>query len=316
MRSVRVIIPYFGSWPEWFPLFLRTCAANPSFDWLFFSDCTPPAAPPANVQFRPCSLAAYAAHVSSRLGIRFQPESAYKICDMRPTIGCVHAEELEGYDNFAFGDIDLFYGDLRRHYPDALLERLLVSTHARYVSGHFCVLRNDPLGRNLFRLVPFWRALLENPAYVAFEDGAFTRLFLGVQPHQGKVAKAYRALNPLLHLSSFEERFTTPLTWFAWTDGSHRHPSRWFWRDGTITNDIDGERTFPYLHIANYKNNRYLARIHGSTAAWSALPQVVQLPIERAVREGWTVSARGISPLEPECTRAGAPVEHAQQLRR
>ncbi|HKU37988.1 MAG TPA: DUF6625 family protein [Polyangiales bacterium] len=297
MRSVRVIIPYFGAWPEWFPLYLHSCARNPTFHFLFYTDQAPPECAPDNVKFERTSFDAYARRVSSVLGIRFSPADPYKLCDIRPALGAIHASELAGYDNFGSGDIDVFYGNLRKHYPDALLEKLLVSTHSRWVSGHFCVLENSALGRNLFRLVPLWQRLLENPKYTAFEDRHFTRLFLGMQPHTGRAARAYRFANPLYRRSSFVERYTTPFSRMRWADGSDDHPRVWYFRAGEITNDVDGERTFPYLHFMNYKSGRYLPLLHGIRPAWSGLSRVVQLSEQQALREGWAISARGIVAL-------------------
>ena len=94
MRSLRLIIPYFGEWPAWFQLYLQSCAANLTIDWLFFTDCTPPTHAPPNVRFECISLRGYAKLVSRRLHIRLRPESAYKLCDIRPALG--GARELLG----------------------------------------------------------------------------------------------------------------------------------------------------------------------------------------------------------------------------
>ncbi|WP_211090272.1 DUF6625 family protein [Pseudothauera nasutitermitis] len=37
--SLCFVIPYFGKWPFWMPFFLASCRANPTVDWLLFSDC-------------------------------------------------------------------------------------------------------------------------------------------------------------------------------------------------------------------------------------------------------------------------------------
>jgi hypothetical protein len=38
---IRILIPYFGAWPPWMGLFLESCRANPSIDWLLLGDCGP-----------------------------------------------------------------------------------------------------------------------------------------------------------------------------------------------------------------------------------------------------------------------------------
>ncbi|WP_420882928.1 DUF6625 family protein [Zooshikella ganghwensis] len=41
LKTIAIIIPYFGQWPEWIDLYIESCKHNPSIDWLLFSDCPP-----------------------------------------------------------------------------------------------------------------------------------------------------------------------------------------------------------------------------------------------------------------------------------
>ena len=38
MHKIGIICCYFGSLPNYFNLWLKSCAANPTIDWLFFTD--------------------------------------------------------------------------------------------------------------------------------------------------------------------------------------------------------------------------------------------------------------------------------------
>ena len=38
MKRCVIILPYFGKFNNYFPLFLRSCAYNKDFDWLIFTD--------------------------------------------------------------------------------------------------------------------------------------------------------------------------------------------------------------------------------------------------------------------------------------
>lgn len=110
---ICLLIPYFGRWPFWMPFFLRTCKRNADIDWLFFSDCGVPDDLPNNVRIIPISFADYCQLVSERLGISFKPDNPYKLCDIKPALGHIHADHLDGFDFWGFSDIDLIYGDLR-----------------------------------------------------------------------------------------------------------------------------------------------------------------------------------------------------------
>ena len=38
MKNCCFIIPYFGTFPNYFPLFLKTCSWNKNFNWLLITD--------------------------------------------------------------------------------------------------------------------------------------------------------------------------------------------------------------------------------------------------------------------------------------
>ncbi|MFC3608426.1 DUF6625 family protein [Stutzerimonas tarimensis] len=57
------------------------------------------------------SFSAYCDRVSERFGIDFHPEFPYKLGDIKPALGFVHQEELQGIDFWGFGDIDVIYGN-------------------------------------------------------------------------------------------------------------------------------------------------------------------------------------------------------------
>lgn len=162
---IRLLIPYFGRWPFWIPFFLRTCKRNADIDWLFFSDCGVPDDLPDNVRIVPISFADYCQLVSERLGISFKPNNPYKLCDIKPALGHIHADHLDGFDFWGFSDIDLIYGDLRGYFSEDRLARYdLLSTHARRVSGHLCLLRNNERMRQAFMCAPGWQACFEAPS--------------------------------------------------------------------------------------------------------------------------------------------------------
>lgn len=48
--SILLILPYFGRWPSYMDLWLRSCGANPDVDWLVVSDRDLPGERPPNVR--------------------------------------------------------------------------------------------------------------------------------------------------------------------------------------------------------------------------------------------------------------------------
>nr|WP_283105459.1 DUF6625 family protein [Pseudomonas moorei] len=277
-------MPYFGRWPSWMPFFLESCRRNPDIDWLFFSDCGIPENLPPNVTVESMMFSDYCGIVSERLGIDFAPEQAYKLCDIRPAFGLIHADRLQGYDFWGYGDIDLVYGDLRSYFTaDRLASYDLFSTHERRVAGHLCLIRNTARNRELFRQIKDWKARFEDQKHHALDEGAFSRIFLWRKNFPKPLFNLVGKFNPLRRRSEFTEAFSTPGGCIKWHDGTENFPHKWFWRDGCVSNDRDGDRQFPYFHFVCWKRNE-----------WSLLPEPDPAEVKRlAAESAWVIDATG-----------------------
>ena len=262
------LMPYFGQWPFWMPLFLESCRHNADIDWLFFSDCGMPENLPENVRVQSISYGDYCALVSQRLGMDFHPENPYKLCDIRPAFGVIHEDSLKGYDFWAFGDIDLIYGQLREYFTEERLNRYdLISNHARRISGHLTLIRNSPRMCQAFKNIPNWQQRFSDPQHQALDEGAFTRIFLWRKNFPEPLFKFVGLFNPWRRKSDFREAFSTPNAGRVWTDGSKEFPQRWFWREGRLTNDKDGAREFPYFHFLTWKKREWQSPPPSETVA-------------------------------------------------
>jgi hypothetical protein len=306
--SLVVVIPYFGRWPEWIDFFVESCRWNPDITWLMPTDCGPPANTAPNVRFVPTSFADYCARVSGRLGIRFQPSSAYKLCDLKPALGHVHADEIAGFSHWAYGDVDVIYGRLRRFLTDAMAERYrVISSHDTRLAGHLSVFRNDERLRQAFRRIPNWQRQLEFDGHSRMDESKFTRVVWWSRRLKPPLRDIVRHLDPGWRRSSFTEWYTTILSPRPWHDGRPDHPERWFWRQGRLTNDRDGDREFPYLHFMNWKSNRYLRIVpEGTPSAWMTLDRIVSADWRRAGADGFEICRGGIVPLEGPAAQAGS----------
>jgi hypothetical protein len=271
------------------PLFLESCRRNADIDWLFFSDCGMPSNLPENVRIQAMSFSDYCALVAQRLGIDFAPGNSYKLCDIKPALGCIHEDCLTGHDFWAFGDIDVIYGQLRDYFTTARLNRYdLVSTHARRVSGHLTLIRNTPRMRQAFKRIPGWQARFSDPQHHALDEGAFSRIFLWRKNFPAPLFKLVGLFNPWRRRSDFREAYSTPCGRIAWTDGGRDFPRRWFWREGRLTNDRDIGREFPYLHFMIWKKRD-----------WPALPEPPAEAMMLLSRQpGWRISAEGFGSAE------------------
>ncbi len=284
--TICFVIPYFGQWPFWFPFFLESCRANSDINWLFFSDCGLPDDLPKNVNIVDTSFAAYCQTVGDSLQIKFEPATPYKLCDLKPALGYIHQEELRGFDFWAFGDIDVVYGNLRRYFTSERLARHDVfSTHARRVSGHCCLLRNNAFTREAFMQIGNWRQALSEPQHQWFDESAFSHLFVRHKNWPEFLTKICKPLNRWTRSIDNVEAYSTPYGKISWVDGSRRFPLEWRWDNGQLTNDIDGNRLFPYFHFVVWKK-----------ADWNAGAKLTDSAIRKLASGGkWRISASGFS---------------------
>lgn len=281
LPSIRFVIPYFGAWPFWMDFFLASCARNPDVGWLFFTDCGVPPNAPDNTEFVEISYQDYCSHVSEKLGIVFAPPNPYKLCDIKPALGFIHAEHLEGYDFWAFGDIDVVYGDLRAYFTAArLADKDLFSTHARRVSGHLCLIRNTARMREAFKLIPRWQERFSDPVHQALDEGAFSRLFVRHKNWPEFLRRFAARFNPWAQRSEFVEAHST---FSVLPDGQRVAPETWFLRDGHLFNSALGNQELPYLHFLAWKKNQWQGK-----AADELLG-----PVNIASQSSWQVSERG-----------------------
>jgi len=239
MRTAIIIVPYFGDWPPWFPLYLRSCELNPELNWLVIGDAPPPEHVPANVTFLRMSLDSFFAKIGAQTGLGHRAFRLYKICDFKPVLGAAFAEEIAGHEFFGWGDVDLVYGRLAELVRPLLPAYDVISFSQDMLSNYTCLLRNEPRFLHLYRQVPRWRWKLHAPRYRAFDDMHFSPVALAT----GRVWN--------------HECYTTPLVkGCLWLGGSPLHPRRWTWDRGEVTNDLDRQFQFAFFHFMVWKAGR------------------------------------------------------------
>lgn len=286
--TICFVIPYFGQWPFWFPFFLESCRANPDIDWILYTDCLPPENTPKNVLIRNIDYSTYCRNVSDSLEISFQPSTPYKLCDLKPALGYIHQDDLKGYDFWAFGDIDLVYGNLRNYFTsERLTHHDVFSTHQRRVSGHCCILRNTAFAQEAFMQIRDWKQLLSSPQHQWFDESAFSRLFIRHKNWHPAIVNLAKPFSRWTRCIDNQEAFSTPNARVPWIDGTHDFPQEWRWDRGLLTTSKDGGRQFPYLHFVVWKKREWVADKTVVESATLAL----------AMSSRWSISAAGFKEL-------------------
>lgn len=285
MTSICILIPYFGKWPEWIELFFDSVERNSSIDFHFLTDCDTTICSAPNAFFHKMTFDQYVSTAQEKIGVPINIPNPYKICDLRPMFGIIHAEIIKSYNFYGWTDVDLLFGNIRHFYSEDLLGQYEVfSTHQTRISGHLALFKNTEENRTKYLTIYNWREALQNSSFVGIDEhgitnaysmtifdkinekfnlkinNVFTRFF-----KKQKVKKLYMV-----------EQFTTPFLPIKWIDGSvnSEQPSTWFYDQGTITNDRD-QRTFLYIHFMNFKSSQW--RHDGTKAPWEGMKSIYHL---------------------------------------
>jgi hypothetical protein len=166
---MRFVVPYFGPRPPYFPLVLRSMAANPDVSWLLLTDEPVPEAPP-NVAVEAYTFAELSRRIRGSFDFPVSLEQPYKLCDFRPAFGEIFAPELAGYDFWGHCDLDLIFGRIRAHLPPEAFENDKI-----LFSGHFSLYRNTPETSQWYRHEVgrvSYRDALSSPEAMHFDEWA------------------------------------------------------------------------------------------------------------------------------------------------
>ena len=157
-KRIALVLPWTGRQPWYWALWQKT-AADRCFDVMVIRK----------------TLAEFSALVQEKLcpgPVPFRLATGHKLCDLKPMYGVLFAEELKGYDYWAFGDCDVMYG---RQF-DAWIEKAVagdyeVATVQReFIAGPFTLVKNCEKCNRLFEQARGWREMLAQPRTMAFDE--------------------------------------------------------------------------------------------------------------------------------------------------
>lgn len=146
MKKLCFIIPHFGNLQNYFPLFLKTCQFNPTFNWLIFTDDKSQYTYPSNVHKVYMSFNDCKHLIQEKFNCEVNIERPYKLCDIRPMYGYIFSDYLKDYAYWGYCDTDLLMGNLR----NILTEEFLCKYDKIFCLGHMTIFKNTPENNRLF----------------------------------------------------------------------------------------------------------------------------------------------------------------------
>lgn len=148
MKKACFITPYFGRFPNYFPLWLHSAGKQVDYDFYFLTDITYEGTLPENVKFVQMTFENIVQRVREVLGIEPALKDAYKLCDFKPAYGLLFPEIIEPYPFWGFIDIDIMLGNMSHFLTDELF-----SEYDKIgVQGHMTLIRNCDTANRLFMM--------------------------------------------------------------------------------------------------------------------------------------------------------------------
>lgn len=300
-KSVAVICFYSGSFPDWFPLYFETLKINATIDFFFHTDGDHTPYNAQNVIFKHFSELDYLLFIKERTNFSIPSGNPYKLCDFRPLLGMIHYEDIKSYEYYGYADINLLFGDIRSFY-DAPLHRGydVISTHENMLSDHFVLFKNHELNRSFYKKIGGWKEKISAEGVVGIGEAFLLKAYRDYIASQGR---RFMGLNHWLYKFYglrllLKEQYSTPFSPIPWIDGSQHsaQPEEWYYQDGKITNNGDGDKTFMYLHFMNFKSSKY--RHDQTPAPWEKKTNICRAQA-KDMSLGIVLNAEGILPLIP-----------------
>lgn len=146
MKKACFIIPYYGSFPNYFPLWLQSAKANPKYDFYFITDIDFQLPTPNNVFFIDMPFFNIVDRVKQVLNIKPALNNAYKLCDFKPAYALLFPEIVERYPFWGYIDIDMIFGNLDSFLSDCVFEKY----DKIGKQGHLTLFRNCKACNNFF----------------------------------------------------------------------------------------------------------------------------------------------------------------------
>lgn len=170
MKKCCFIIPYFGNFPNYFPLFLKSCEYNKDFNWLIFTDNKESYNYPANVKVVRTSFEEIRKEVQSKFDFDIKLSTPYKFCDFKPAYGYIFEDSLREFDFWGHCDMDVLMGNLSH----LLTHEFLNQYDKVFCLGHMTIYRNTFDNNRVFmksvRGVSLYKRAFSTDSIVTFDE--------------------------------------------------------------------------------------------------------------------------------------------------
>lgn len=228
MKKGCFIVPYFGKFPDIFPLFLSSVEKNTDYDWLIFTDNDYSGKIPNNVQYIQIGFSEIREIIQSKFQFEIYLNEPYKLCDYKCAYGYIFQNYLAAYSHWGYCDIDLIFGYIDHFISNEMLEKYDKIGHM----GHFSLYKNEEKMNTLFMHNDYFREVFTSRRIYVFDewdersinrillDHNYSLCFLNswtdIYPHNSFLNKVDCVFDDKMHVSY---RTDNRIHFFEWNDG-------------------------------------------------------------------------------------------------
>lgn len=168
--KIVFIIPYIGTFHNYFQLWLDSCKVNNNVDWLIFTDNTQKYDYPDNVKVIYKTFQDLKNMFQQKYDFIISLNHPYKFCDFKPAYGDIFSEYIRDYDFWGYCDLDLIWGNISKF----ITSDLLASYDKFFSYGHCTIFRNNQninsIYKNKVEGALFYKDVFSSPINYAFDE--------------------------------------------------------------------------------------------------------------------------------------------------
>lgn len=174
-KSIAILTCWYGNYPWYFRYFMHSCLFSPTIDFIIITDNKEVISnKPPNVTIINKTLNEIKITASQKLGFTVTIDYPYKLCDFKPVYGFLFSEIIEQYDFWGHGDIDVVYGNIRNFMTEEILSNYdVINSRHDYISGEFCLFRNNEEINQLFMQSNDYQKVFSSPEHFCFDECNF-----------------------------------------------------------------------------------------------------------------------------------------------
>ena len=179
-NRIAFIVPYFGNFNNYFPIWLHSCKYNSGIDWLLFTDNKTKYNYPKNVKIIYTTFQETHKKFQENFDFNIVLKHPYALCEFKVAFGEVYREYVEDYDFWGHCDIDLIWGNIRQFITDEILD----SYNKISWRGHLTLYRNNKYINSLYKTsiegIEFYKHAFSNTTGfpIAMDERAINYIFL------------------------------------------------------------------------------------------------------------------------------------------